>query len=122
MVAAGSNPDGDPWSNFEEYAFGFDPLSHDAVEPSVNCEILAGERGNHLAIRYREMLAAEDVEYRVLGSIDLGEWEDVTDKADIIERHPSADGTVDVLACLRGTIEELPFKHLRILARPRSVE
>ncbi len=118
MVDPASNPDRDRWTNFEEYAFGFDPLRFDPAEPPVSCHLLVGERGRHLGIRYREMLAADDVEYRVLASADLLRWDDVTDAVDYVEREASSDGTVDVLACLRGTLEELPYTHLRILARP----
>ena len=39
------------------------------------------------------------------------------DNAKIMAYAVSADGTVDVLACLNGTIDELPYAHLRIEAR-----
>jgi hypothetical protein len=117
MVDPGANPDGDPLSNFGEFAFGLNPLDPNG-SPVVEAEVVEGERGRHLAIRYREMLAADGVDYRVLGSVDLERWQDITEQCDELEREAHADGTVDVLACLRSTIGESPINHLRIEARP----
>ena len=116
LVTAGSNPDDDLRTNFEEYAFGSNPLSQDGGEPEVSAEVVELDGARHLGIRYKEMLAADDVVYRIHGSSNLKDWVDVTDLIDHVKYDPRADGVIEVLACLRENIDTSPYRHLKIHA------
>lgn len=84
--------------------------------PDLRAELVGDDRNNrHLGIRYRRLTGAEGVTQRVQASRDLGQWDDVTDSVDLVERTLEIDGTEIVLICLRQSISESPNRYLRIV-------
>jgi hypothetical protein len=98
-----------------EYFFVTDP--HAADQPKVRAELVTGADGRkHFGLRIRHLHGAEGVSRVVEGSTDLNRWDNVNDRIDIVEQNVSVDGTVEVLLCLRDTLEEGPYHFLRVAA------
>ena len=84
--------------------------------PNLRAALVGDDRNNrHLGIRYRRLTGAEGVTQRVQASRDLGQWDDVTDSVDLVERTLEIDGTEIVLICLRQSISDSPYRYLRIV-------
>jgi len=107
--------DGDGLNVVGEYFFVGDPNRPDG--PRVRSEIVTGEDGRrHFALRVRHLHGAEGITRVFEGSANLTDWDDVTDRIDVVEQNINIDGTVEVLACLRDSLEDSPYQFLRIAA------
>lgn len=86
-----------------------------ASNPDLNATLIRGEDGkSHLGLRFRRLTGAEGVTQRVQASSNLGEWDDVTDSIDLVERTLDIDGTEIVILCLRESTETSKYRYLRI--------
>jgi hypothetical protein len=71
-AAPDADPDGDGLSNLLEYAFGLDPL---VANRQGGPEARLGS--DRLQLKFRRNLNADDVNYRVLASVDLLNWTEI---------------------------------------------
>ena len=86
-----------------------------ARNPDLNPTIIRGDDGkSHLGIRYRRLTGAEGINQRIEASSNLGQWDDVTDSVNLVERTLDIDGTEVVLFCLRESTATSQYRYLRI--------
>ncbi len=110
-----SDGDGDGMNIVAEYFFVTDPNRMDL--PDVSAELITDEQGRrHFGLRFRRLHGAEGIIQVIEGSRDLNGWDNVNDRIDVIEQNINIDGTVEVLVCLRDTLEESPYHFLRVAA------
>ncbi len=111
-----ADPDGDGLANLLEYAQGTDPRTPSASAPLAISA--PAESGGPLAIRFRRLLLAHEVEYSPEISNDLQTWEPV-DGALAEESSLNPDGTLTATVWLRQTREPaVRFFRLRVARRP----
>lgn len=69
-----ANPDGDPYANFLEYAFGLDPKKADNGSAMPRAKIVASQGSNYAALEYRQAALPTDLAVTVQQSTDLRGW------------------------------------------------
>jgi hypothetical protein len=113
---AGSDDDGDGWSNRAEFYLGMQPQAPD--QPACRDKIVIRDGRRHFAIEFRRVNGVEaPVTMVVEVSRDLSNWTDAGDLVDwILPGAPDPDGTEAVEVVQKTPLDgkEWPFMRLRV--------
>ncbi len=120
LVKTDADFDGDGLTNWEEYAFGTDPMNAQSRAKPI-AAVMQVEGVKHLAIHFQQSLEAQ-VTPVIWISKDLQTWMQADESLVDIEHHDGDDGQRQVVACLRESMEASEYRYVRLGLAPVGLE
>jgi hypothetical protein len=106
-----ANPDGDPWPNWQEYAFGLDPRVPD--EALFQGAVVSEGGVDYLGAISRLRSRAVDLRWELQASQDGETWE-IVSQAEVVDAVDHGDGTETLTVREQAPVGASPARLLRM--------